>query len=853
MIEPILKALNKFNITYCILHGWQSLPEDLSSDLDIIIVPDNLSALEKALSSCDGAKIIQLLQHETTGYYFVLAVRNGDAISFIPIDVATDYRLKGRIFFTADELLAGRRRSKYFWVSSPQVEFNYLLVKKIMKGYIPEHQEKRTTKLAHELGNEAHSIVVSLFGHTTGNTVIPLIQDGNWDILKKNFSKLRKVLLRQICKRDPLNPIRYRIPELNRLWQRLTHPTGLFIAVLGPDGAGKSTFIRNLGESLPIVFRKMDTFHLRPGIMGRKNSKGPVTDPHGKPPRSLFFSLLKILYFLLDYGLGYLLKVRPKLSRSTLVLFDRYYDDLLVDPLRYRYGRPLSLVRFTRRFIPKPDLFLVLDVPVETLMDRKQEVSLSELKRQRDGYRKLALELPNAVILDGSLPIKEVTRNGIEASMNYLRKRYQERHRLWFRDTKSESLAWLSSVLFHSPKKMHFVLTNSAGYNNEVQHKTETFELLPFKDGRGYLIPTSSRRVALSALNLYNPQHRKARLAKNILAVGLRAGVAGPFLQGVRLAVQSDVTASDRGRISLPDHIMEVLAEKQLSFAVSSGTPGQHRKPVIQALARNGKIIGYIKVGWNKATNALVRNEAEMLTRLSGVNFNLLIIPSMIYAGWWNARFICIQSVPEGETESAPRKLTPLYTAVLKEMKAFHTCLLPLNESSFKVRFSQKMEHIRSTYYRSVLTRGIHLVEKRLGNLPLPFQFCHGDFTPWNASLHNGKLYLFDWEYSNFEWLPGWDLFHFLLQTETLIRNRSPQEVYLKLRKSEIKELWIAEFSDNRCPEKQIFSSLFLLYLLERLAFYASGDDENLYVIKNLIKLIELFILEEESTQWQVV
>lgn len=199
----------------------------------------------------------------------------------------------------------------------------------------------------------------------------------------------------------------------------------MFVALLGPDGAGKSTLIQNLQESLAKPFEgRSSVFHLRPSVIGGTVEKGPVTNPHGKPPRSALLSLLKILYYALDYCLGYLLKVRPLLVCSSLVLFDRYFDDLLADPRRYRFGGPQWFPRVVRRLIPKPNLFLILDVPEKQLLARKCEVSPEELRRQQHSYRQLAAELPNAVLLDGSLPAVQVARNASEAILDFLQKRH---------------------------------------------------------------------------------------------------------------------------------------------------------------------------------------------------------------------------------------------------------------------------------------------------------------------------------------------------------------------------------------------------------------------------------------------
>lgn len=417
--------LNK--TTYCILHAWQGLPEELPSDLDIVITPDDLPRLEDALLEADGARLVNHFRHESTCDYFVLALQNENQVQFLPVDAATDYRRDGRVWFTAGELLEGRWRWKDFWVASPEVEFKYLLVKKILKQGVPPHAGIRLRELAEELGPKADEAAFRLLGEAWGHRVLTWLKAGDWPVLEAHLSDLKRVLKRERLKQDPLNPLRYWLPEAKRIWYRWRRPTGLWVAVLGPDGSGKSTLIQNLRQELERAFRRTAVFHLMPGLLRRRGNGGPVTNPHGKPPRSWMISLLKLLYYLLDYNLGYWFKVRPALVRSTLVLFDRYYDDLLIDPRRYRYGGPTGLARWLRRFVPRPDLFLVLDVPVEKLLARKQEVAPEELRRQREAYRRFALETPNAFLLDGALPLEEVAKYAIELVLSHLEQRIRVR------------------------------------------------------------------------------------------------------------------------------------------------------------------------------------------------------------------------------------------------------------------------------------------------------------------------------------------------------------------------------------------------------------------------------------------
>ncbi len=165
-------------------------------------------------------------------------------------------------------------------------------------------------------------------------------------------------------------------------------PTGLCLAVLGSDGAGKSTLLGRLQELLRPVFPEQQTIHFRPGVLEKKKT-GVVTDPHGRPPRNFLLSWLKTGYYFLDTWAGWWLVVRPAMKRGTLVIFDRSFDDLLVDEKRYRLQGTGWLVRGLRRLAPRADRTLVLAAPAEVLHRRKPELPVAELERQQEVLRRL--------------------------------------------------------------------------------------------------------------------------------------------------------------------------------------------------------------------------------------------------------------------------------------------------------------------------------------------------------------------------------------------------------------------------------------------------------------------------------
>ena len=171
------------------------------------------------------------------------------------------------------------------------------------------------------------------------------------------------------------------------LFNHIDNPKSISISFLGPDGSGKSTIIDLLMTTN--YFKYKYYFHLKP-ISQDNISTTVETNPHSKPLYSKFKSYIKLLYFIYQYNFGWLKNIVKLRTKSSLIIFDRYYDDLLVDNKRYRYGGSLGIAKFVRLFIPRPDLYFILTTDAKVIYERKQEVTFEDLDRQIKDYRALA-------------------------------------------------------------------------------------------------------------------------------------------------------------------------------------------------------------------------------------------------------------------------------------------------------------------------------------------------------------------------------------------------------------------------------------------------------------------------------
>jgi thymidylate kinase len=430
LLAALFKALDLHGVRYCVLHGWQRLPEVSRGDVDLAVHPEDRRKLSSAFGALASQefRLVQCLNYAPGGYYFVFAWAEAGRVGVQAIDIVFEHRRLGLAFDTSDKLVAGRQRERTFWIASPATQFRYLLIKKVHKGELPAHQALQLKALADELGQQkAEEIAVRLFGKTRGRQIVDACRNGEIAPLVRGF---RSSLFWTAVLRNPMNPLRVAWDDIFRLRRRWVQPTGVFVALLGPDGIGKSTLGMKLSEGPTAAFRRTKLFHWRPAVLRHRKDAGPVTDPHGRPQHAAIRSTLWLVFQLLDYSIGYALVVRPLLARSGLVIFDRYFDDLLVDQKRYRCGAPLWMIRLARRLTPRPDLLLVMDAPTNIVRSRKQEVSEAESERQQAQYRALG---QSARLIDASLPPEQVYASAISLICDYLARRCQRRHQEWLR------------------------------------------------------------------------------------------------------------------------------------------------------------------------------------------------------------------------------------------------------------------------------------------------------------------------------------------------------------------------------------------------------------------------------------
>jgi thymidylate kinase len=432
LLESIAALLDAQNLPWCVLHGADEYPTRVISDVDCVmpaeVLPWRLAALLRDHRDVIGATLVQWIRHESTSHYFVLRVDEPCApTAFLCLDISSDYRRNGRVFYPGGEILASRRREGGFWVPSPALEFGCYLVKKVAKRSLSEDHGRRLTALYARDPAGCEQQIARFWRGRHRSLIARAAASGEWQRAQKRLGSLRKELVRPGTLRELGTSVEYWAADIPRRFARWRESTGLHVVLLGPDGSGKSTTLAAVEKVLAPAFRRVRSRHLAPALLRRPRASASRTLPQNQRPRSPVGSLAKAAYWVIDYSVGYYLTVRPALARSTLTMFDRYLVDALVDPRRYRYGGPRWALALAWWLVPKPDLVILLDAPPDVVRARKQEVHPSETGRQCAAYRELVARLPGGRIVDAAQPLEQVVETVASAILDFMASRTRQR------------------------------------------------------------------------------------------------------------------------------------------------------------------------------------------------------------------------------------------------------------------------------------------------------------------------------------------------------------------------------------------------------------------------------------------
>ncbi len=757
----LFRGLDHRAVRYCVLHSYDDVAHRTEGDVDLAVHPSDMRRLLAVFATLAqaGYPLVQGLNYAVGACYFVFGWMDGTEIRTVEVDVMYEHRRRGLYLGASSELVARRRRCGEIWIPGATDEFAYLLAKKALKGSVPEHQRSRLQCLAAEVGSvQARQVAARLFGESRAPEVVRAIVGGNAASL---IPRLGRTLWWTTFRRHPLQCLRGWTGEVARMWRRWLRPSGLFLAVLGPDGAGKSTLIEHLLPQAGGAFRHRHEFHWRPHLLWSRSTPAPP-NPHQSSPRGSAGSVAALLCLMLDYWFGYLFVIRPRLVRSGWVIFDRYLDDLLADPSRYRYGGPMGLPRLLRKLSPRPDMVLVLDAPERTIASRKQELTVDEIRDQRKVYRNLADGDGRFVMLNAAASAETVCAQAGQTACDLMAHRFQRR----FGFVPLGSSNPVDRVIersFGAAGAFSLAETQdplrwmgTPGKRPNKDGDLRQFAVVPSPGAPRWLLPGQSRATAVRSLReIYSPYAWKGIAGKAALEAFVRVG-------GRRWR-QADIFVPRGVEQPLEDLVRECTGERRPVFAVVIGNSPRYPKATIQVMRDSGEVLGYFKLPLTDAAAERVRHEISILRQLAGWSQLRTCVPSVLYADEVSDMPLLFRSPLPGRR--GPLRFGSAHETFLRTLRNRSTTIV--SSARLVADLSRRWNAVCPVLNAEQQEIGCSVLEnlrQDLGDHEVPCCLNHGDFAPWNTRLVDGSLAVFDWESATWGKPLLWDRFHFELQ-----------------------------------------------------------------------------------------
>lgn len=394
VLRKLFSELERRNLRWMLLRI-PSVPAAPTGDVDLIVARSDVEALRLAATKLgfvampgwDRAPELLLVSYD----------RGSDC--WLVLDVSTEiafpasrWRLEQKL---VEVVLDRRCQAAGMMLPADGDAFWLLLLHCVLeKGQIAEHYRRRlgrlaSSALASPLGAAACPSPAS---RVTPGDLVSAAGTGDWDAVAELGSRLSLEVRRRATGTLRLQLLARKLTRTARkplFWARRR---GVNVALLGPNGVGKSTAARSLQRSFP--------FESRIIYMGVWKSSARRRGGRGRQIGEIATRPLRI-------WLRYLLAQYHQ-SRGRVVIFDRYVYEAMLPPQPPLAALKSAYFRLLARSIPQPTAGVVLDVSGHVAYGRKQENPPAELESERRLYAGLTNRLSSLQVVDAGADAGDV-------------------------------------------------------------------------------------------------------------------------------------------------------------------------------------------------------------------------------------------------------------------------------------------------------------------------------------------------------------------------------------------------------------------------------------------------------------
>ena len=420
IIAPFLKKLfNEYDrqgLSWAVMRGWERLPEWTRYDVDILVAQKDLKRAYM-IAELIGRKLGWRMPRRSA--FFMrrpvwLFRIDEKGFSSLRLDIMDRTPFHWRWKDDTDRSLGVREKcEKGFWCLPIWYVGASVLVKELslhhkIEGKLRFDQMQRASELP-----KFQDLLRETF---EDDDLVDKLVAASRKRDAMGFEQLAVRVNKIISAKKIKRPLSWIVYIARGVCKRLTSDLCFFVALIGPDGCGKTTiadYIQTTFKSRPfgIQMRIKSDFGM-PRLRSLKivgfKLIGKKAPEHREPPPGTKHmgmqkphSRMRAMVYVMYYGIGMLIgrvKILLSYAYCRQIIADRYFYD-------YYYQNnfrncPRWFVKVCGVLAPKPDLIVVLDRPARDIYNGKPELTVCEIEREQKIIKDIFGSLKNCSVID---------------------------------------------------------------------------------------------------------------------------------------------------------------------------------------------------------------------------------------------------------------------------------------------------------------------------------------------------------------------------------------------------------------------------------------------------------------------
>jgi thymidylate kinase len=390
----LFSELNKKNINYVVLRGYETLPHEINHDIDLAVLENELAKMVSILIEISNKyEYKKVFESKRKDFYqlYIYNVKNGHCVKF---DLWTNFTYKGLEYIKMDSILKNIKFHNNIKVLKDDVEVLLSFLKEFLhNGKIRKDKYKILKEKLNIYGfYDENSLYI---GNDNIQEFSSYFEKQKFDLQYEKGQFIKKLFFKNIKYNGFIKTFNSVFDYLYKYIKDKLKKKSFFIVLIGPDGSGKTTLSKMLIDEINAktsCFSKAYYIHGRFGILAnlsrligkKENTNEMKFEQILKDQKIKKYSQSRIsiymIYYLFDYILGSLVLLKNRFS-NTLIVADRYFYDYFYQNEFKKYPKILKF--FYAIFAPKPDLLIYLKANPKDIFNRKPELTVELLIEQQ--------------------------------------------------------------------------------------------------------------------------------------------------------------------------------------------------------------------------------------------------------------------------------------------------------------------------------------------------------------------------------------------------------------------------------------------------------------------------------------